>query len=215
MNKEGYIYILYNPIYKTYGDNVYKIGRSIDIYSRLKGFTTSYIEPSTVKFSLFSKYFIKLEKRVHKNLNRYRINLKREYFNCDLDLIVKTIEQENKLIEEENEYINQESTKPTSYESNKQFTKNYEFKCEKCLKNFTCKRNLQSHGNVCKGHQILTPYKCLFCLKTYSSKQRLNTHLDTCKKKKEKDEQDKKKNEIKEIVNTTFNKLVEKGLLNK
>ena len=86
--------------------------------------------------------------------------------------------------------------------------------CEKCLKNFTCKQNLQSHGNVCKGHQILTPHKCLFCLKTYSSKQRLNTHLDTCKKKKEKDEQDKKKNEIKEIVNATVNKLVEKGFGN-
>ncbi len=56
--------------------------------------------------------------------------------------------------------------------------------CEKCLKNFSSKRNLQSHGNVCKGHQISSPHKCIFCLETYSSKQRLNTHLDTCKKKK-------------------------------
>ena len=86
--------------------------------------------------------------------------------------------------------------------------------CEKCLKNFTSKRNLQSHGNVCKGHQILTPHKCLFCLNSYSSKQRLNTHLDTCKKKKEKNDQDKKKNEIQEIVNATVNKLVEKGFGN-
>ena len=70
--------------------------------------------------------------------------------------------------------------------------------CEKCLKNFTSKRNLQSHGNVCKGHQILTPHKCLFCLKTYSSKQRLNTHLDTCKKKKEKNDLDLRA-EIKEL----------------
>jgi hypothetical protein len=86
--------------------------------------------------------------------------------------------------------------------------------CEKCLKNFTSKQNLQSHGNVCKGHQILTPHKCLFCLNSYSSKQRLNTHLDTCKKKKEKNDQDKKKNEIQEIVNATVNKLVEKGFGN-
>ncbi len=32
------------------------------------------------------------------------------------------------------------------------------YKCEKCLKNFSSKRNLQSHGNVCKGHQISTPH---------------------------------------------------------
>ena len=70
--------------------------------------------------------------------------------------------------------------------------------CEKCLKNFTSKRNLQSHGNVCKGHQILTPHKCLFCLNSYSSKQRLNTHLDTCKKKKEKNDLDLRA-EIKEL----------------
>ncbi len=88
------------------------------------------------------------------------------------------------------------------------------YKCEKCLKNFTTKQNLQSHGNVCKGHQISTPHKCDFCLNSYSSKQRLNTHFDTCKKKKEKDEQDKKKNEIQEIVNATVNKLVEKGFGN-
>jgi hypothetical protein len=87
--------------------------------------------------------------------------------------------------------------------------------CEKCLKNFTSKRNLQSHGNVCKGHQISTPHKCDFCLKSYSSKFNLQVHLDTCKKKKEKNDQDKKKNEIQEIVNATVNKLVEKGLLNK
>jgi hypothetical protein len=70
--------------------------------------------------------------------------------------------------------------------------------CEKCLKNFTSKRNLQSHGNVCKGHQILTPHKCLFCLNSYSSKQRLNTHLDTCKKKKEKNDLELRA-EIKEL----------------
>ena len=86
--------------------------------------------------------------------------------------------------------------------------------CEKCLKNFTSKRNLQSHGNVCKGHQISSPHKCDFCLKSYSTKQNLEVHLDVCKKKKEKNDLDKKKNEIQEIVNATVNKLVEKGFGN-
>jgi len=92
---DGYIYVLYNPIYKTYGDNVYKIGRAVDIQTRLKSFTKSYIEPTIVKYSLCSKYFIELEKNIHKKLNQYRINPKREYFNCDLELIIKTIEKEN------------------------------------------------------------------------------------------------------------------------
>ncbi len=86
--------------------------------------------------------------------------------------------------------------------------------CEKCLKNFTSKRNLQVHGKSCKGRQIITSHKCIFCLKSYATKQNLEVHLNTCKKKKEKDEQDKKKNEIQEIVNATVNKLVEKGFGN-
>jgi hypothetical protein len=82
------------------------------------------------------------------------------------------------------------------------------YKCEKCLKNFSSKRNLQSHGNVCKGHQIITPHKCIFCLKTYSSKYNLEVHLDTCKKKKEKDNLDLKSEikELKEAINKIANK---------
>ena len=72
------------------------------------------------------------------------------------------------------------------------------YKCEKCLKNFSSKRNLQSHGNVCKGHQISTPHKCDFCLKSYSTKQNLQVHFDTCKKKKEKNDLDLRA-EIKEL----------------
>ena len=70
--------------------------------------------------------------------------------------------------------------------------------CEKCLKNFTSKRNLQSHRNVCKGHQIITSHKCIFCLKSYSSKYNLEVHLDTCKKRKEKNDLDLRA-EIKEL----------------
>ncbi len=82
------------------------------------------------------------------------------------------------------------------------------YKCEKCLKNFSSKRNLQSHGNVCKGHQISTPHKCLFCLKTYSSKFNLQVHLDVCKKKKEKNDLDLRAEikELKEAIKENANK---------
>ena len=81
------------------------------------------------------------------------------------------------------------------------------YKCEKCLKNFTSKQNLQVHGNVCKGHQIITSHKCIFCLKQYSSKYNLEVHLDTCKKRKEKNDLDlnakidKLQEAIKDIAN--------------
>ena len=82
------------------------------------------------------------------------------------------------------------------------------YRCEKCLKNFSSKRNLQSHGNVCKGHQIITPHKCIFCLKTYSSKYNLEVHLDTCKKKKEKNDLDlnAKIDKLQEAINKIANK---------
>jgi len=82
------------------------------------------------------------------------------------------------------------------------------YKCEKCLKNFTSKQNLQVHGNVCKGHQIITSHKCIFCLKQYSSKYNLEVHLDTCKKRKEKNDLDlnAKIDKLQEAINNIANK---------
>ena len=80
--------------------------------------------------------------------------------------------------------------------------------CEKCLKNFTSKRNLQVHGKSCKGHQISSPHKCDFCLKSYATKQNLEVHLDTCKKKKEKNDLDlnAKIDKLQEVINKIANK---------
>ena len=82
------------------------------------------------------------------------------------------------------------------------------YKCEKCLKNFSSKQNLQVHGKSCKGHQIITSHKCDFCLKPYSSKYNLEVHLDTCKKKKEKDNLDlnAKIDKLQEAINKIANK---------
>ena len=82
------------------------------------------------------------------------------------------------------------------------------YKCEKCLKNFTSKRNLQVHGKSCKGYQIITSHKCNFCLKTYSEKRSLQVHLDTCKKRKEKNDLDLRAEikELKEAIKENANK---------
>ena len=82
------------------------------------------------------------------------------------------------------------------------------YMCEKCLKNFTTKQNLQVHGKSCKGYQIITSHKCDFCLKTYSEKRSLQVHLDTCKKKKEKNDLDlsAKIDKLQETINKIANK---------
>ncbi len=91
-------------------------------------------------------------------------------------------------------------------------------KCEKCLKNFSSKQNLQVHGKSCKGHQIITPHKCDFCGKMLSTKHKLNCHLDTCKKKKEKDNLDlnakidKLQEAIKEIANKPQTTIINNNL---
>ena len=46
----GYIYILWNDMYKFYGDNVFKIGRTTDIQKRINFYTTAYIKPSEIKY---------------------------------------------------------------------------------------------------------------------------------------------------------------------
>ena len=49
-NESGYIYILYNEMYKYYGDNVFKVGKSKDVIQRMSGYTTSYIKAVEIKF---------------------------------------------------------------------------------------------------------------------------------------------------------------------
>ena len=46
----GYIYILWNDMYKLYGDNVFKLGRTTDIQKRINCYTTVYIRPSEIKY---------------------------------------------------------------------------------------------------------------------------------------------------------------------
>lgn len=104
----GYLYCLYNPAFKSFGDNVYKLGRSGNLDNRLSSYTTYYVEPS--KFILTSidynrkfKDCIKAERVLFYILRKYRVNNKREFFMCDIDIIKETFERlcsfSNKMID--------------------------------------------------------------------------------------------------------------------
>ena len=51
----GYLYILWNPVYESYGPNVYKLGKTQNLNKRKSGYTTPYIEGSIYKYT--SSYF--------------------------------------------------------------------------------------------------------------------------------------------------------------
>ena len=90
----GYLYILYNSVFKEYGDNIYKLGRTNNLDNRMKSYTTSYIEPS--KFLYTTKEFndcIQAERILFFLLRQHRIREKREFFKCKLEDIIEVIKK--------------------------------------------------------------------------------------------------------------------------
>jgi len=94
----GYLYVLYNEVFKTYtkeySSEVYKLGRTNNCETRLKHYTTSYIQPS--QFLYTSKPFdnsIYAERILFYLLRYHRIRDKREFFTVDLNTVVQTIQQ--------------------------------------------------------------------------------------------------------------------------
>jgi hypothetical protein len=90
--EEGYVYVLYNPMYEKYGE-IYKIGQAKNISDRLSSYSTYYPEQSEIKYSIKHPYYKDLEKIVHLNLDEYRMASNREFFKCNLELIKDTIDK--------------------------------------------------------------------------------------------------------------------------
>ena len=77
----GYIYILWNDMYKIYGNNVFKIGRTTDIQKRINCYTTAYIKPSEIKYiSIKSDNYVLAEMLIFGLLKNSRIVNNREFF---------------------------------------------------------------------------------------------------------------------------------------
>jgi hypothetical protein len=95
-NNKGYFYVLYNEMFNYYGKNVFKLGKTNDINIRLKGYTTSYIEPCEIKYlSTEVKNYNLLEKLIFKHFKQNRIKPNREFFKIDnLKLVSEYVEKE-------------------------------------------------------------------------------------------------------------------------
>lgn len=88
-NIEGYLYIVHNPIFLK---DVYKLGRTNNLKTRLRSYVTGYIEPS--KYVYTTKLFkdcIKAERILFFLLRKYRIREQREFFKLNIDIIINTI----------------------------------------------------------------------------------------------------------------------------
>ena len=88
-NNEGYLYVVYNPIFAK---DVYKLGRTNNLKTRLRSYVTGYIEPS--KYLYTTKMFkdcVKAERILFFLLRKYRIREQREFFELNIDRIINTI----------------------------------------------------------------------------------------------------------------------------
>lgn len=90
----GYLYILFNSIFKQYGEDIYKLGRTNNLNNRLKNYTTSFIDASSYLYT--SRVFhssIKAERILFFVLRKQCIRDKREFFNIQLENAISTIKR--------------------------------------------------------------------------------------------------------------------------
>lgn len=98
-SKQGYIYVIYNPVYEFYGEHTYKIGRTKNIQNRLNSYVTSYIDdPIIVYQSPLLWDYVLAESTVFKKLTTNRIKKNREFFRSDIDTVKKIIDEVSDLI---------------------------------------------------------------------------------------------------------------------
>ena len=92
-NDAGYIYIMFNDMFRHCGDNVYKIGKTKDITSRIQQYVTSYIKPVEIKYlsQPCVNYHI-AEMLVFIRLNEQRLVGNREFFDINIELAIACID---------------------------------------------------------------------------------------------------------------------------
>lgn len=94
LDNNGYIYVLYNEMFKIYGEHIKKIGKAKDINKRLKGYTTSYITPPIILYrSNICKNYSLAESCIFTKIKDKRIKPNREFFNIELNEVIEIIDK--------------------------------------------------------------------------------------------------------------------------
>lgn len=92
--QDGYIYCIHNDMYKYYGENVYKLGKTENMQNRLNGYKTAYISQIDVVYlsDRIDNYNV-AERLLFCYLENSRMTDNREFFNCDKDTIKNIIDK--------------------------------------------------------------------------------------------------------------------------
>jgi hypothetical protein len=91
----GYLYIFFNESFiKSYGEDVYKLGRTSNLKCRKSTYNTSFIKESEYLYT--SRQFrdaIKAERVLFFILKKYRIKSNREFFKVNLEKIKESVDR--------------------------------------------------------------------------------------------------------------------------
>jgi hypothetical protein len=104
---QGYLYCMWNKMFSTYGEDVYKLGRTSCLEGRLNNYVTSYIEPCEYKYTT-NRVFqnsIYAERVMFFLLRRFRIKKNREFFRVDLETVIETMKKLEVMADEKIEKI--------------------------------------------------------------------------------------------------------------
>jgi len=97
--KRGRLYALSNPEYAYHGPNVYKLGESYDPNERRKSFITPYVHPTEIVHSTEEVSDSPVaEKMLFHILDPYRISPDREFFKCELSIIISVMDMVEQLM---------------------------------------------------------------------------------------------------------------------
>ncbi|MGL5962366.1 MAG: GIY-YIG nuclease family protein [Cetobacterium sp.] len=97
----GYVYVITTNLY--FKENVYKIGCTKNLYTRLKSINATRLEKDKFFIKMFwqTKHYYNLENGLHTTLKQYRQN--NEFFQCSYDVIETALS--NYLSQQPRDYI--------------------------------------------------------------------------------------------------------------
>lgn len=82
---DGYLYCLVNPMFKFYGDDFYKLGKTTRFFDdRMDDYSTSYPEQSQILYAVYVANIHMGESVLFSDLAQYRVFPNREFFKCNV-----------------------------------------------------------------------------------------------------------------------------------
>lgn len=93
--EEGYVYILSSDSL----NGLLKIGSTTfgaEKRAKQLSYTTALPSPFIVEYEIYVRHYVEFEKAIHRKLDSYRVNPKREFFAVSIDKAIEVIDDEKK-----------------------------------------------------------------------------------------------------------------------